>query len=182
MVRADAKRNRQRLIEVARRAFGASEGKVSLEAIAREAGVGIGTLYRHFPTREALVEALYGAERAQLCDSADELLAAAPPDRALRAWMDRFGEYFASKREMAGVLRAMAASGAVDPDGVRAELAAAAARLLDAGAAAGTLRDDVRAEDVVAALVGTFLVCDEPGRREQAGRLLDLLMDSLRPR
>ena len=179
-VRADAQRNRQRLIEVARRAFTAGEGKVSLEAVARDAGVGIGTLYRHFPTREALVEAVYRAEHGRLCDAADELLAEQPPDRALRSWMDRFADYVATKREMAEALRTLIASGTITNTEAREALSGAARRLLDAGAAAGTLRADVRAEDVVVGLVGIFAVCTLPDQREQAGRLLDLLMAGLR--
>ena len=178
-VRADAQRNRQRLVEVGRRAFAAEGGKVALERIAREAGVGIGTLYRHFPTREALVEAVYRAERSHLCESAAELLAEHPPDRALRIWMDRFADYIAVKREMADALRAAISSGAITSSQAREELSAAVQTLLDAGGAAGTLRDDVRAEDVVAGLVGIFLACNQPDQRVQAGRLLDLLMDSL---
>src|SRR5260370_32669975 len=89
-VRADAQRNRQRLLEVAFRAFSPSEEKMTLGAIAREAGVGIGTLYRHFPTRESLVDAVYRNELGRLRDSASELLASQAPDVALRMWMDRF--------------------------------------------------------------------------------------------
>ena len=180
-VRADAQRNRQRLIEVARQAFAAGEAKVSLEAVAREAGVGIGTLYRHFPTRESLVEAVYRAERSSLCAAADELLAAQqPPDRALRTWMDRFADYIATKREMAEALRALIASGAVTRSEVREELSVAVRRLLDAGAANGDLRPDACAEDIVVALVGIVVVCPLPDQRAQAGRLFDLLMDGLR--
>jgi AcrR family transcriptional regulator len=179
-VRADAQRNRQRLIEVARREFAAGEGKVSLEAVARAAGVGIGTLYRHFPTREALVEAVYRAERARLCDAAAELLAEQPPERALRSWMDRCAEYMATKHEMADALRTLIASGTITKSEARQELSAAVQPLLDAGAAAGTLRADVRAEDVVVAVVGIFAMCALPEQREQATRLLDLLMDGLR--
>jgi AcrR family transcriptional regulator len=179
-VRADAQRNRQRLVEVARRAFTAGESKVALEAIAKKAGVGIGTLYRHFPTREALVEAVYLAERRRLCDSAAELLAARRPDEALRAWMDLFADYVATKRDMAEALRAVIASGAITSSQAREELSAAVRTLLDAGADDGTLRADVRAQDVVAGLVGIFLACAQPDQRDQAGRLLDLLMDSMR--
>lgn len=175
--RADAQRNRKHLVEVARRAFTAQDGKVSLDAIAREAGVGIGTLYRHFPTREALVEAVYRAERTRLCDSAAELLATEPPDRALRAWMDRFADYMATKREMADALRALFAGGTITSAQAREELSAAARLLLDAGAAEGTLRGDVVPEDVVTGLVGIFLTATGP---DQATRLLDLLMDALR--
>ena len=177
--RADAQRNRQRLIEVAQRAFTTGDDKVSLEALAKEAGVGIGTLYRHFPTREALVEAVYLAERGRLCDAADELLAELAPEQALRAWTDRFADYIATKREMADALRALIADGTVNRSQAREELSGAVRRLLDAGAAAGTIRGDVQAEDVVAALVGIFSVCTLPDQREQAGRLLDLLMAGL---
>ena len=98
---------------------------MTLEQIARDSGVGIGTLYRHFPTREALVEALYRKELADLCASVDDLLATQPPDRALRAWMDRFADYVAAKREMADALRAVFAAGTVTVSHAREELAAA---------------------------------------------------------
>src|SRR5215471_18489755 len=91
-MRADARRNRDRLLEVALRAFSSGE-EVTLEAIARQAGVGIGTLYRHFPTRESLVEAVYRGELARLRETAGELLASRAPDAALRAWMDGFADY-----------------------------------------------------------------------------------------
>lgn len=178
--RADARRNRERLVDVARRAFAAGDAKVTLDAIAREAGVGIGTLYRHFPSREALIEAVYRAEQSRLAESAAGLLARHEPADALRAWMDRFADYVATKREMADALRVVIASGAVTASESRERLSAAVATMLDAGAAAGTLRADVRAEDVVASLVGVFLACGRPDQRAQAGRMLDLLMDGLR--
>lgn len=177
--RADAQRNRRRLIEVAQHAFTTGHGKVSLEAVAKQAGVGIGTLYRHFPTREALVEAVYLAERARLCEAAQELLTEQPPQLALRIWMDRFADYIATKREMADALRALFADGTVTHSQARQELSVAVRRLLDAGAAAGTVRGDVAAEDVVAALVGVVSVCTLPEQRDQAERLFDLLMDGL---
>lgn len=180
-MRTDARRNRERLVEVARRLFTSEGGgKVPLEAIAREAGVGIGTLYRHFPTREALIESVYRAERSQLCSRAAELLESQPPEKALRTWMDHFAGYMATKREMADAIREMIASGAVTAAEAREELSTAVRTLLDAGAAAGTLRGDVSAQDVVVSLVGIFLACREPAQREQAGRLLDLLADGLR--
>lgn len=177
-MRADARRNRERLVMAAREAFTSGERKVSLESVARAAGVGIGTLYRHFPTREALAEAVYRTEFAALRDSAAELLAELPPDAALRAWMDRFAEYLATKREMAEALRAVIST--VSLSAKRAELAEAAGTVLEAGAADGTLRSDVLAEDVVAGIVGVFLSCG-PDQPEQAARLLDLMMDGLRP-
>jgi AcrR family transcriptional regulator len=178
-MRADARRNRERLLEAALRAFSSGE-QVSLETIARQAGVGIGTLYRHFPTREALVEAVYRGELARLRDTAGELLESRAPDAALRAWMDGFADYVTAKRGMAETLRAIAATGAISPAQTQQTLTAAIKGLLDAGTAAGALRDDVAAVDVLASLTGIFLIAGTPGQRGQAGRLLDLLMDGLR--
>ena len=108
-LRADAQRNRDRLLAVAVRAFSEDGPDVTLESIARDAGVGIGTLYRHFPTREALVEAAYRNELGRLCDAAADLLQAGPPDQATRIWMDRFIDYMTTKRGMADALRALIA-------------------------------------------------------------------------
>jgi AcrR family transcriptional regulator len=180
--RADAERNRLRLLEAARAAFTAGPSPASLEQIAKDAGVGIGTLYRHFPTREALVETVYRTELAALCASAASLLAELPPEQALRAWMDRFADWVAAKREMAGAIRSIFASGAVTLPQARAEMTAAAATILEAGIADGTLRADVRPEDVVAMLVGTFGTATVPGGREQRERVFDLIVDAIRKR
>jgi len=181
-MRVDARRNRERLLAVAFRAFSSGSGTVTLEAVAREAGVGIGTLYRHFPTREALVEAVYRNELARLRGSAGELLGSQEPAAALRAWMDRFADYVAAKRGMAETLRAVFAPGAIPSSETRDGLTATIQSLLDAGAAAGTVRGDVDARDVFASLTGVFLASGAPDQRERAGRMLDLLMDGLRPR
>jgi AcrR family transcriptional regulator len=179
-LRADAERNRARLLDAARAAFAAGAEPVTLEQIARAADVGIGTLYRHFPTREALVEALYRQELDDLCASAAGLLAVQPPELALRAWMDRFAGYVTAKREMADALRAVFASGAVTVPEIREQLAGAVQTILDAGIAAGTLRPDVRAEDIVATVVGMFAATSLAGGQEQLQRMLDLLMDAIR--
>src|ERR1700754_2549191 len=105
MLRKDAQRNRERLLEVARAHLKRSDDRISLEAIAREAGVGIGTLYRHFPTREDLVAAVYRAERTRLADSAGTLLETHAPLDALRAWFANFAACLGAKREMAEALR-----------------------------------------------------------------------------
>jgi AcrR family transcriptional regulator len=119
-VRADAHRNRERLLAAATVAFTAADGTaVSLEAIARDAGVGIGTLYRHFSTREALIEAVYCTELAEVAASAGELLERHPPLVALRRWMDRYAAFVAAKRGMAESLRAMFAAGTVKPSDTR---------------------------------------------------------------
>jgi AcrR family transcriptional regulator len=179
-LRADAQRNRDRLLEVAVRAFSVGEPDVTLDAIAREAGVGIGTLYRHFPTREALVEAAYRSELARLCDAAPELLRAAPPEVAMRRWMDRFVDYMTTKRGMADALRAVIASGGNPFEQSRSALLGAVGTLLAAGAATGAIRSDIEPADVFASLGGVSLIAGDPAQRDQAGRLLDLLMDGLR--
>ena len=179
-VRADARRNRERLLEAAVRAFASDGADVTLEAIAKTAGVGIGTLYRHFPTRDALVEAAYRQELAHLCDAVPGLLRSLPPDEATRAWMDRFIDYMTTKRYMAGALQAVIASGGDPYAESRARLIAAITTLLTAGISAGTIRADVEPNDVLLALSGVSLAAGAPDQREQAGRLLDLLVDGLR--
>jgi AcrR family transcriptional regulator len=181
--RADAERNRARLLDAAKAAFssGHSSGQApTLEQIARAAEVGIGTLYRHFPTREALVEALYRKELADLCAAAAELLKSHAPEQALRAWMDLFADYVAAKQEMADALRAVFAAGSVTVSQAREELTVAVRTMLDAGVADGTLRDDVRPEDVVAMIVGAFTATSLAGGQEQRGRMFDLLVDAVR--
>jgi AcrR family transcriptional regulator len=180
-LRADAQRNRDRLLEVAVRAFAAEPG-VPLESIAKTAGVGIGTLYRHFPTREALVEAAYRSQLDRLCEAAPELLEELPPDAALRAWMDRFVDYMTTKRGMAEALRAVIASGGNPYAHSRDRLLTAIGALLDAAAADGTVRAGVDSGDILSALNGVTLTAGEAGQRDRAGRLLDLLMDGLRYR
>ena len=181
-LRADARRNRDRLLDAAARAFTEHGPEATLEAIAKDAGVGIGTLYRHFPSREALVEETYRHELARLCDAADELLAGMPPDRATRAWMDRFVGYMTTKRGMSETLRAIIASGGNPYAHSRDRMLTAITALLRAAAEAGTLRPDVRPEDVLTGLSGVSLAASGPEQAEQAARLLDLLMDGLRYR
>jgi AcrR family transcriptional regulator len=180
-VRADAQRNYDRLLEVAVHAFAVDGAHVTLDRIAKTAGVGIGTLYRHFPTRDALVEAAYRHELADLCDAVPGLLESLPPDEATRAWMDRFIDYMSTKRDMAEALRAVIASGGDPFAESRRRLVSAITALLDAGATAGTLRSDVDPNDVLVALHGVSLAAGQPNQREQAGRLLDLLVQGLRP-
>lgn len=181
-LRADAQRNRDRLLEAAVQALSHDGPDVTLDAIAKAAGVGIGTLYRHFPTREALVEAAYRNELDRLCDAVADLLDAMPPDAATRAWMDRFVAYMTTKRGMADALRALVASGANPFAHSKARMTAAICTLLQAGAAAGTLRSDVEPDVVLGSLSGVSLVTGEQVPREKGGRMLDLLMDGLRHR
>jgi AcrR family transcriptional regulator len=179
-LRADAQRNRDQLLAAAVAAFSGSGPQASLESIARAAGVGIGTLYRHFPRREALIDAAYRSELARLCDSVPGLLASLPPDRAMRAWMDNFVDYVTSKRGMAEALRAVVASGGNPFAESRSRLLAAIEALLGAGTQAGLLRPGVGPDDVLVGISGVSVLAAEQSRRDQAGRLLDLIMDGLR--
>jgi AcrR family transcriptional regulator len=176
--RADVTRNRELLLSAARAAFAGGEA-VALEAIARDAGVGIGTLYRHFPTRDALVEAVYGAELDGVVEAASGLLTELPPDLALRAWLARYAEFVATKRAMMDTLRAGWASGRITTPATRERITAVLATFLDEGARAGTLRGDVEPDDVAAMLLGVFL-STAGGSPAQPARLLDLLVDALR--
>jgi AcrR family transcriptional regulator len=174
--RADARENRERLIAAARDAF-ASGGSVALEAIAERAGVGIGTLYRHFPQREALVEAVYRDQIQDLRAGADSLLASHPPADALRAWMDLFADWATAKRGMVQTLATMRSSGALDFDASRREIEAIIAAILSAGIAAGDLRESVDPADLRSLLAGILAAAQD---RKQVRRLFDLTTDALR--
>jgi AcrR family transcriptional regulator len=180
--RGDARRNRERLLAAATDAFKGAEGQVSLEAVAKQAGVGIGTLYRHFPTREDLVEAVYRSEIDRLVASGAKLLAVKPPDLALRAWMDRFAAWVEGKQGMVETLRAMFASGALVRSEMQDRLVETIDAFLVAGAEQGVLRDDVDARDVLRSLIGLITVRDAGPARSQLDRTLDLLVDALRYR
>jgi AcrR family transcriptional regulator len=179
--RADAARNRDQLLAVATRVFVSADGEPSMRAIAREAGVGIATLYRHFPTRESLVDAVYRDQVVRLTAGARELLGRLAPAAAMRRWMDLFGDWIATKNGMLDTLLAMIESGEIAHAQTRTELLAAITTILDAGHAAGDLRSDVTAEDIAASLIGIFTVAPRPEHEAKAGRLLNLLMDGLRP-
>jgi AcrR family transcriptional regulator len=178
---AEGRRNRERLVGAAAEAFAGGE-PVTLEAVAARAGVGIGTLYRHFPNREALVVAVYEQQVGRLGESADELLATHPPAEALRRWGARFVEWARTKHGMAETLRTLMAQGRVeDAGGMRAQLVAVVTRFLEAGRSAGDLRADADAEDVAALLAGVLAVAGTPDRADQAARLVELVVDGLRP-
>ena len=174
--RADARRNREKLLAAAGELFATVGTDGSLDAVAKHAGVGIGTLYRNFPTRDALVEAAYRAEVEHLCEAAEELLAANPPDIALARWMDRFADYAAAKKGMKGALTQISAGGSEVFAETRVQILAAIADLLAAGVTARVLRTDVTADDVWRAM-GPVWSTDDP---EQIRTLLRLLMDGLR--
>jgi AcrR family transcriptional regulator len=180
-LRTDARENREKLLRAASAQFAAAGADVALETIARRAGVGIGTLYRHFPTREALIEAVYRNEIDQLCAAAGQLLGALPPDAALAEWMERFISYATTKRGLAGALKSVAASQSDLFAATRERLLTAIGALLGAGIATGRLRADVTAEDVLTAMNAVWSISAEGEQwAAQARRVLALLMDGLR--
>lgn len=179
--RADAARNRQRLVDAARTAFTAQGEDTSLEAVARAAGVGIGTLYRNFPTREDLIAAVYRAELDAALATVDDLLApgAGSAADAFRAFAGRYAEFVVTKRGLAETVRAGALRGTAEAAGTRERVNAAVQRFLDVGDSDGSLRPDLLADDVTAALVGILLSTRDAGDTAQTGRLLDILVAGL---
>jgi AcrR family transcriptional regulator len=178
--RADARRNHDTLLAAAAEAYGEKGVDASLEDIARRAGVGIGTLYRHFPTRDALNEAVYRREVETLCDDVDDLLAAHDPAEALAAWMREFTLYVAKKRGMA-----MALKSALGPNTdlfteSHRRILAALTTLVSRAVETGAIRGDVDANDLLRAIGGICMATDSPGWSERTGVLVDLLMDGLR--
>jgi AcrR family transcriptional regulator len=180
--RADATRNRDQVLAAATRVFASAGAEPSMRAIAREAGVGIATLYRHYPTKESLVDAVYRSQVVRLTTGAHKLLDRLPPAQAMRRWMDLFGDWIATKNGMVDTLLAMIEAGEIAHAQTRSELLAAITTLLDAGRAAGELRRDVTAEEIAASLIGIFTAAPKPQRADLAARMLNLLMDGLRPR
>ena len=179
-MRADAQLNHDRLLGAAARAFARDGTEASLKAIAQEAGVGIGTLYRRFPTRETLIEATYRNETTRLGEAAPKLLKKLDPLDALRTWMDRFVDYMATKHGMAEALPAILAAEGDLRMASRDLLTEALATLLAAGVSTGSIRADVDPNDVLMALGGVTLIAGDPAQHELADRLLDLLVDGLR--
>jgi AcrR family transcriptional regulator len=178
--RVDAVRNRERLLEAARTVFSAGGAEASLEAVAQSAGVGIGTLYRHFPTREALFEAVYRHEVRQLADLARRLEQEAQPIEALRQWMRSFVKFVATKK---GMSEALALAVAKDSDLFSYSsdlLTQAVDGLLTDAIAAGEIRDDINADDLLRALVGMCYTHDQPGWQKSVLRLVDVFVDGLR--
>jgi len=180
-LRADAQRNREKLLSAATEAFAAEGEDAALESVAARAGVGIGTLYRHFPNRDALVVAAYQHEVDALCGTAADLLAAGQPaDEALRAWTERFADYVATKRRMGNALRSAVASDSPLFAQTRERIVGALRLLLEAGVASGTLRSDVDPKDFMRVINGIWYLPDGIQWREDVGRMLELVIDGLR--
>jgi AcrR family transcriptional regulator len=178
--RADSARNRQLLIEAAKAGFSEFGLNVSLEEIARRAGVGIGTLYRHFPTREAVVEAVYRREVEQLAEAVPQLLEASPAGEALHKWMHLFVDYIATKRLIAPSL-AIAKDRTPSLYASSVELITGAiTTLVKRAVASGQVRKDIDPSDLLRALVGVSYSNPDVGWEASARRLVDIVMDGLR--
>ena len=180
--RADAIRNRGRVLEAAKAVFSAGGPDASLEAVARRAGVGIGTLYRHFPPREALFEAVYRREVQQLSELAESLKSEADPGDALRRWLRSNVEFVATKKGMSAALALAVQSSSELTAFSFDRLTKAVGALLDRAVAAGEIRSDISPEDLLRALVGMCYLHDQPGWLKSVVRLLDVFVDGLRVR
>ncbi len=179
--RADAQRNRRRILAAAKQAFTRSGANASLDDIAKQAGVGPGTLYRHFPTRDALLEAVYQAEVDTLAAAAAELANAMPPLPALRAWMLLFVDYIATKKIIAPALTALAGGPSQVIEASYDRIHTAVGALVRRAVASGDLRADVDPADLFKALVGVAFASPSPGWEASARRLVDILLLGSRP-
>jgi AcrR family transcriptional regulator len=178
--RADACRNRDRLLEVAAAAFAEQGVDTSLERIAKAAGVGIGTLYRHYPTRDALVEAVYRHNVDLLCERAEELSATLPPDEALAAWMQAFVSYVASKKGLATYLKSVVSADSDLFETTLGKVRSTIDGLVAAAAEAGAIRAGTDGMGLLRALSGVCLMNDQPADTQPGLDLAALLMDGLR--
>jgi AcrR family transcriptional regulator len=178
--RADAQRNRDGLLEAAKGAFAEAGAEASLDEIARRAGVGIGTLYRHFPTRDAIVEAVYRREVQQLAEAAPRLVGSLPPAEALRAWMGLFIDYIAAKKVIAPALKSLVGGGSALYADSSARINEAMALLVERARASGDIRPSADSADLLRALIGFAYVNAGPDWEASARRLIDLLIDGLR--
>lgn len=177
--RSDSARNRERLLKAAAAVFSTGGPDASLEAVAQRAGVGIGTLYRHFPTREALFEAVYRREVDQLAELAEQLAQEAPTVEVLRRWLRANVQLVATKRGMLAAL-ALAAHGQSALYAYSFERLTKAIRLLlDRAVAAGQIRGDITPEDLLRALVGLCYTYDRPDWQSTVTRLVDVFVDGL---
>jgi AcrR family transcriptional regulator len=179
--RADAQRNRERILEVAKEAFTRSGANASLDDIARQSGVGAGTLYRHFPTRDALLEAVYRTEVEKLAAAEKKFAESMPPIEALRAWMMLFVDYIATKKIIAPALNAMVGGHSKVIEASYAQTQAAIRALVKRAIESGEMRRDIDAVDLLKALVGVAFMSASPDWQQSARRLVDILIAGSRP-
>jgi AcrR family transcriptional regulator len=179
--RMDAQRNRERILEVAKQTFSRSGANASLDDIAKQANVGAGTLYRHFPTRDALIEAVYHNEVGKLAAAGRELAAKFPPVEALRAWMFLFIDYIAAKQIIAPALNTLVGGPSKLYEGSRAQVQGAIEALVKRAIESGDIRRDLEPFDLLRALIGVSHVASGPDWRQSARRLVDILIAGSRP-
>jgi AcrR family transcriptional regulator len=179
--RADAQRNRERILEVAKQAFARSGANTSLDDIAKQAEVGPGTLYRHFPTRDALLAAVYQTEVARLAAAQRDLSTKLPPVEALRAWMLLFVDYIATKQIIAPALNTVVGGPSKLYEASRAQISGAIDALVKRAIKSGDIRSDLEPFDLLRALIGVFNVATSPDAQQSARRLVDILITGSRP-
>lgn len=179
--RADAQRNRERILEVAKQAFTRSGVDISLDDVARQAGIGAGTLYRHFPTRDALLEAVYRSGVEKLAAAEREFAAAMPPVEALRAWMRLFVDYMAAKQIIAPALNTIVGGPSKLFEATGVQIKGAINRLVERAIKSGDIRPDLDPLDLLRALVGVSNVASSPDWEQSAKRLVDILILGSRP-
>lgn len=179
--RADAQRNRERILEVAKGAFARSGADTRLDEIAKEAHVGPGTLYRHFPAREDLLKAVYRKEMEKLAAAARKFSETLPPIEALRAWMLLFVDAIAMKQLIAPALHAIVGDPKKVFESSHAQIQEAIRGLVRRGVKSGDIRKDIDAGDLFRALVGAAHVASIPDWEQSARRLVDILITGSRP-
>ena len=180
--RADAQRNRVRVLEAAKQAFTRHGGNASLDEIAKDAGVGAGTLYRHFPTRDALIEAVYRTEVEKLAAAEGKFAASLPPLEALRAWMLLFVDYIEAKHIIAPALNTYAGGASKLYESSRAQVSGAIDALVKRAIQSGDIRKDIEPFDLLRALIGvSSSMGSGPDWPQSAKRLVDILITGSRP-
>jgi AcrR family transcriptional regulator len=179
--RTDAQRNRERILEVAKEAFTRYGAEASLDDIAKQAGVGAGTLYRHFPTRDALIEAVYRSEVEKLAAAERKFAETLPPMEALRAWMLLFVDHIAAKQIIAPALNSVVGGPSKIFEGSRGLIQAAIDALVKRAIKNGDIRKDLDPFDLLRALIGVSHVASGPGWQQSARRLVDILITGSRP-
>jgi AcrR family transcriptional regulator len=179
--RTDAQRNRERILEVAKEAFTRSGANTSLDDIAKQAGVGAGTLYRHFPTRDELLEAVYRTEVEKLAAAERKFAETLPPIEALRAWLLLFVDYIATKQIIAPALNTIVGGASKVFEASYAQVLEAIRALVQRAIKSGDIRKDLDPIDLLRALIGVANVAANPDRQRSARRLVDILVIGSRP-
>ena len=179
--RTDAQRNRERILEMAKEAFTRSGTNTSLDDIAKQAEVGPGTLYRHFPTRGALLEAVYRIEVEKLAAAERKLSEKLPPVEALRAWMLLFVDYIAAKQIIAPALNTLVGGPSKVYEASRSQVQGAINALVQRAIKSGDIRRDLDPFDLLRALIGVSNVASSPDWQQSARRLVDILITGSRP-